>query len=81
MYGNHTRFYAAPGEYYMKLRLIKIAPSVRLELTTAGLEVRCAIHCATRAKNYAGTIIKRFMEKSLQIWANSLVNTMATNRH
>ena len=26
-----------------------MTPTVRLELTTPGLEVRCAIHCATRA--------------------------------
>ena len=32
----------------------KTAPQVGFEPTTPGLEVRCAIHCATEAKNDPG---------------------------
>ena len=33
----------------------KIIPLTRLELATPGLEVRCAIHCATRVKQNLGS--------------------------
>ena len=33
----------------------KTIPPTRLELATPGLEVRCAIHCATRVKQNLGS--------------------------